>query len=254
MPSIFDMFASQMGDGQLDQIAKQLGADKAQTRDAISMTLPALIEALGRKAEQAGGAEDLHSKLGQASQANRGGSGSMLDQLNDILGQPSQPVGRPAPPSQSRDSDDDILPPTSAPTNRTSQAPATRPTQPISPTQRQPAPQAPSSPLPDIFGELLGNKQGRVSDAVSKSSGLNKEQAGSLISMLGPILSGMLGSQAAEKKMSPTDLTEMLRQDRAKVQQAPGGGMVGKMLDQDGDGDFDMNDMMKLGMGMLFKK
>jgi len=53
MPSIFDMFASQMGEGQLDQIAKQLGADKAQTRDAISMTLPALIEALGRKAEQA---------------------------------------------------------------------------------------------------------------------------------------------------------------------------------------------------------
>jgi len=53
MPSIFDMFASQMGEGQLDQIAKQLGADKAQTRDAISMTRPALIEALGRKAEQA---------------------------------------------------------------------------------------------------------------------------------------------------------------------------------------------------------
>lgn len=247
MPSIFDMFASQMGDGQLDQIAKQLGADKAQTRDAISMTLPALIEALGRKAEQAGGAEDLHSKLGQASQSSRAGSGSMLDQLNDILGQATQPAGRSAPTSQapSRRVEDDILPPTTPPVSRTTNTP----------TQRQSAPQPPSaSPLPDIFGELLGNKQGRVSDAVSKSSGLNKEQAGSLISMLGPILSGILGNQAAEKKMSPTDLTEMLRQDRAKVQQAPGGGMVGKMLDQDGDGDFDMNDMMKLGMGVLFNK
>jgi hypothetical protein len=246
MPSIFDMFASQVGDGQLDQIAKQLGADKAQTRDAISMTLPALIEALGRKAEEAGGAEDLHSKLGQASQANRGNAGSMLDQLNDILGQSSPPAGRSAPElqQQQRPSNDDILPPTSAPTSRTTSNP---------PAQRQPAPKAPSS-LPDIFGELLGNKQGKVSDAVSKTSGLNKEQAGSLISILGPILSGMLGSQAAEKKMSPTDLTEMLRQDRAKVQQAPGGTLVGKMLDQDGDGDFDMSDMMKLGMGMLFNK
>lgn len=249
-----------MGDGQLDQIAKQLGADKAQTRDAISMTLPALIEALGRKAEQAGGAEDLHAKLGQASQANRGGTGSMLDQLNDILGQSAQPAARSAPPqatgtqAQARGNDDDILPPSSPPMNRTTSTPVARPPQPTQPPQRQPAPQAPSSSLPDIFGELLGNKQGRVSDAVSKSSGLNKEQAGSLISMLGPILSGMLGSQAAEKKMSPTDLTEMLRQDRAKVQQAPGGGMVGKMLDQDGDGDFDMNDMMKMGMGMLFNK
>ena len=226
MASIFDMFASQLGEGQLDQIATKLGANKDQTRDAISMTLPALIEALGRKAEQAGGAEDIHAKLGQATQ------------------------------SPSRAAEDDILPPSTPPMTRTTSTPASRPPQPTQqlPTQRQSAPQAPTSSLPDIFGELLGNKQGRVSDAVSKSSGLNKEQAGSLISMLGPMLSGMLGSQASEQKMSPTDLTEMLRKDRAKVQQSPGGGMVGKMLDQDGDGDFDMNDMMKLGMGMLFKK
>ncbi len=251
------MFASQIGEGQLDQIANELGADKAQTRDAISMTLPALIEALGRKTEQAGGAEDLHTKLGQASQAsqaNRSSAESMLDQLNDILGQSSQPAGRvPAPQQPQRAPDDDILPPTSVPSNNTASTPATRVPQANAPAPRQPAPPAPSS-LPDIFGELLGNKQGRVSDAVSKTSGLNKEQAGSLISILGPILSGMLGSQAAQKKMSPTDLTEMLRQDRAKVQQAPGGSLVGKMLDQDGDGDFDMSDMMKMGMGMLFKK
>jgi hypothetical protein len=244
-----------MGEGQLDQIAKQLGADKTQTRDAISMTLPALIEALGRKAEQAGGAEDLHAKLGQASQANRGNAGSMLDQLNDILGESSQTSTRsaPAPQQHTRPTDDDILPPTSSPSARTTNTPPARAPQPTPPSQRQPTPQAPSS-LPDIFGELLGNKQGRVSDAVSKTSGLNKEQAGSLISMLGPILSGMLGSQAAQKKLSPSDLTEMLRQDRAKVQQAPGGSLVEKMLDQDGDGDFDMNDMMKMGMGMLFNK
>lgn len=225
MPSIFDMFASKIGDGQIDQIAKQLGADKNQTRDAISMTLPALIEAMGRKAEQNGGAAELHQKLGQASQ----GGGSMLDQLNDIL------------------------PPETAPTlapNRSSQ-PAPRQSQ---PAPRQSSPSHPSSSMPDIFGELLGNKQGRVSDVVSKSSGLGKDQVGSLISMLGPILAGMLGRQTKEKNMGPDELSEMLRQDRAKVQQSQGGGMLGKMFDQDGDGDFDMSDMMKLGMGMLIKK
>lgn len=266
MPSIFDMIASHLGDGQLDQIAKKIGADKAQTSDAISMSLPALIEALGRKTEQAGGVEDLHKKLGQAGRTGQASNtgGSMLDQLNDILGQESAPASRSAPttaqqPQRGNDRGD-ILPPTSAPATRTSGASPTHaqpvPRQPIpqQPIPQQPIPQQPSSALPDIFGDLLGNKHGRVSDAVSKSSGLNKEQAGSLISMLGPMLSGILENQANSQKMSPADLTEMLRNDRAKVQQSPGGGMIGKMLDQDGDGDFDMNDMMKLGMGMLFKK
>lgn len=246
MASIFDMFASQLNEGHLDQIAKQLGTDKNQTRDAISMTLPALIEALNRKVEQAGGAEDLHKKLGEASQANRSG-GSMLDQLNDILGQGSRPSSVPEPHTRSKSTVEDILPPTTPPATKSSSPPATQPAQ---PTQRQPAPTS----LPDIFGELLGNKQGKLGDAVSRSSGIDKEQAGSLISMLGPILSEMLGSQTKDQQMSPGDLSEMLRKDREKIQQSPGGSMFSKMFDQDGDGDFDMNDMMKLGMDMLLKK
>ncbi len=86
MPSIFDMFASQLGEGQLDQIAKQIGADRGKTQDAISMTLPALIEALSRKTEQSGGAEELHDRLRRESTPPRsgGGGGSMLDQLNEL--------------------------------------------------------------------------------------------------------------------------------------------------------------------------
>ncbi len=72
--------------------------------------------------------------------------------------------------------------------------------------------------------------------------------------MLGPILSSILGNQARQGNLSPTDLTEILRQDRAKVKQAPGGGMLDRLLDQDGDGDFDMSDMLKLGMGMWSNK
>jgi hypothetical protein len=258
MPSIFDIFASQLGENELDQIANKIGADRGQTRDAITMTLPALIEALSRKAEQAGGAEDLHAKLGQAAQGRTTG-GSMLDQLNDIIaGEPGgasrpSPYSSPAPTPQGRTSSPqgDILPPTTPPMTPSSGGAATRTS---APSQRPPAPSAQASPMPDILGELLGTKRGKVSDAVSKTSGLSQDQAGSLISMLGPILSGMLGSQAAEKQMSPSDLTEMLRQDRSKVQQAPGGDLVGKMLDQDGDGDFDMSDMLKLGMGLMSKK
>jgi hypothetical protein len=107
--------------------------------------------------------------------------------------------------------------------------------------------------LPDIFADLLGSKQGRVSDAVSNTSGLSKDQAGSLISILGPILAGVLGGQAKQGQLSPTDLSEMLKRDRAQLHQSAGSNALTAMLDQDGDGDFDMNDMLKLGMGMMKK-
>ena len=48
MPSIFDIFQSQLGEGQLEQIAKQIGVDKSKTRDAMAMTRPTMIEALAR--------------------------------------------------------------------------------------------------------------------------------------------------------------------------------------------------------------
>ncbi len=194
MASIFDIFSSQLNDDQLDKIAKQIGADKGQTQDAISMTLPALIEALGRQSP----GNPLSPSPNQ---------GNLGDILGKLLG-----------------------------------------------GSQAAAPRSSGGGLPDIFGELLGSKQSRVSDAVSKSSGLSKEQTGSLISILGPMLSGAIGSHAQKNNLGVDDLSNMIQNDRAKIQQSPGGGMFGKMLDQDGDGDFDMNDMLKLGIGMMFKK
>jgi len=266
MPSIFDIFQSQLGDGQLDQIANRIGADKSKTRDAIAMTLPTMIEALARQAEKQGGADKIHSQLNNTrvdtplGGVSTSGAGSMLDQLGKILqqeaGATSAPTGRPTTTSNSPFSDtprgsiqDEILPPGMS-------APVSRP----APTPQTQAPQAPPRPQPtgpnpmDIFGELFGNKQGRVADMVSKSSGIGSSQAGSLIEILGPLLSAALAKQTQSGNISSKDLDGILKSDQARVQQAPGGGMFGKLLDQDGDGDFDMNDMLKIGMSMLFKK
>ncbi|MCY2973464.1 MAG: DUF937 domain-containing protein [Planctomycetota bacterium] len=267
MPSIFEIFQSQLGDVQLDQIAKQIGADKSKTRDAIAMTLPTMIEALARQAEKQGGADKIHSQLSntRVSSGSSGGSGSMLEQLGQILQQEggsvaaSQP-GRPSPTSHGSNVSvqEEILPPgMSKPTSKptpTQHSPA--PHHPSTQTQSRPqaSPQS-SGPNPmDIFGELFGNKQGRVADAVSKSSGIGRSQAGSLIEILGPLLSGALAKQTQSGNMSSSDLDSILKKDRARVQQSPGGGLFDKLLDQDGDGDFDMNDMLKIGMSMLFKK
>ncbi len=272
MPSVFDIFKSQVSDDQLSQMAEKLGADKSKVQDAISMSLPALIEALGRKAEQSPPRSQPQSRASQSSNSG----GSMLDMLNETIGGGST---APAPASQRSSQSapqqfDDILPPSSPPSNKPQQSPPAHQHQ--SPSQRSPAPSSSAmgdilgqilgggassgaasggaGGMADIFGDLLGNKRDRISDAVGKSSGLSKDQAGSLISMLGPLLGGALGNHAQQQKLSPDDLAGMLQKERANIQNAPGGGLFGKLLDQDGDGDFDMNDMLKLGMSMMFKK
>jgi hypothetical protein len=229
MASIFDIFASQLNDDQLGNIAKQIGADKGKTQDAISMTLPALIEALGRQT----------SENSAPQSTTQGGFGDILP--------PSTPVGQTKLPAPA---------PTQAPA--ASQRPSTSPLDDIlgkilGGGSQASKPSGSGGDLSDIFSELLGSKQSKVSDAVSKSSGLSKEQTGSLISILGPILSGAIGSHAQKNNLGVEDLSNMIQNDRAKIQKSPGGGIFGKMLDQDGDGDFDMNDMLKLGMGMMFK-
>jgi hypothetical protein len=68
------------------------------------------------------------------------------------------------------------------------------------------------------------------------------------------MLAGAMGSHAKNHNLGVEDLRNRIQKDRSKIQQSPGGGFIGKMLDQDGDGDFDMSDMLKLGMGMMIKK
>ncbi len=105
MASIFDIFASQLGDEQLGKIAKQIGADKNQTQDAISMTLPALIEALGRQADQSA----------TSSANSRSDSGSIVEMLGGGMGNSTSIQADPISVNRSsqnsnRSSFEDILP------------------------------------------------------------------------------------------------------------------------------------------------
>jgi hypothetical protein len=118
----------------------------------------------------------------------------------------------------------------------------------------QAAPAQPASiPGADILGSLLGNKQNKVSDAIGKSSGMNASQVGPLLGMLAPMLISALGSKT-QGKMGPTDLAGMLNGEKQAMEKSASTSFVGRLLDQDGDGDFDLGDVMKLGMSKLFGK
>lgn len=46
----------------------------------------------------------------------------------------------------------------------------------------------------------------------------------------------------------------MLKGEKSKMQQQAGGGLLAGLLDQDGDGDFDLKDMLSLGLKFFRRK
>lgn len=61
--SLADQLFSQLQGAPLQQIAQQLGTSPAQTHGAVSAALPLLLGALGRNAEQPGGAQAIFGAL-----------------------------------------------------------------------------------------------------------------------------------------------------------------------------------------------
>ena len=70
--------------------------------------------------------------------------------------------------------------------------------------------------------------------------------------MLAPMVMGALGKKKQSEGLGVGDLMGFLGGEQKAVEQAGGGSLIGRMLDQDGDGDFDMGDLAKVAMGKLF--
>ena len=108
-----------------------------------------------------------------------------------------------------------------------------------------------------ILRHVLGGKQGNAIDAISKMSGLNSANTGNLMTMLAPIVLGMLGKQKKETNMDQSGLSDMLsRSVKSATNQRQEMGLLGKLLDRDGDGSV-MDDIAGMGMktlGNLFRK
>lgn len=105
-----------------------------------------------------------------------------------------------------------------------------------------------------LLSQILGGRQSHVENAIGKSSGLDASKVAPLLAMLAPMVMGMIGKQQRDHSMSPTDLSGMLERENKSIEKSGGGSFIGRMLDQDGDGDFDLQDVMKVGMGKLFGK
>ncbi len=103
-----------------------------------------------------------------------------------------------------------------------------------------------------ILGHMLGGQPGRVESAVSKTSGLDMASVTRLLPILAPMVLGMLGKKQKQGGLDVGGLASMLGGEREQIErQAPGmAGMVGQLLDADGDGSV-ADDLLKMGGGLL---
>ncbi|MCL7713196.1 DUF937 domain-containing protein [Stenotrophomonas mori] len=113
---------------------------------------------------------------------------------------------------------------------------------------------APSADGAGILGHIFGGNQGRAEAGLAQATGLSGERAGQLLKILAPIVMAFLAQRMASGGQADAGgLGQMLGQEkqRAVQQGGLGGGLLGSLLDQDGDGQVGVSDLIKLGSGLL---
>ena len=103
-----------------------------------------------------------------------------------------------------------------------------------------------------ILGHILGGNQQRAEAGLGQATGLGAN-AGQLLQILAPIVMAFLAQRAQAGGMDAGGLGAVLGREQAQGRQQGGGGgdLLGSLLDQDGDGQVGLGDLIKIGGGLL---
>lgn len=113
-----------------------------------------------------------------------------------------------------------------------------------------------------ILGHIFGARQQGAAQGLGAATGLGSSQAGTLLQVLAPIVMAYLAKQvfssggntlASQLPASPQSLEQALGQEQQTITQQGGigGGLLGAVLDRDGDGDTDFSDLIGLAGSMM---
>lgn len=221
--SLIDQLLSQLQGAPEGQIAAQLGTDRATAHSAIEAALPMIVGALGANAQQPGGAGNLLSAL----QRDHAGAGA-LDVgglLGSLLGGGSGGAAGGL---------GGLLGSVLG-----GQPPASR-----------------QLDAGGILGHIFGKAQPRAETGLGQATGLSSTQASQLLKLLAPIVMAFLARQVSARNMDAGGLGSLLGQERSRVQNQGGlgGGLLGAVLDQNGDGKLDVSDLLKAGGSLLGRR
>lgn len=222
--SLVDAFLSQLQGAPLDQLSQQLGTDHGQTREAVGAALPLLMGALGRNAAEPQGAQQLwgalqrdHSPAALGGEAGGAGGLDLGGLLGSLLG-----GGSSAGNNMGANGGLGGLGSLGAGNGAA------------------------------ILGHIFGGQQQRAEAGLGQATGLGPK-AGSLLQLLAPLVMAFLAQRVQAGQMDPGNLGQVLGQEKEQLrnQGGIGGGLLGSLLDQDGDGQVGLNDLMKIGGSLM---
>ena len=103
-----------------------------------------------------------------------------------------------------------------------------------------------------ILGHIFGGNQQRAEAGLGQATGLGAN-AGQLLQILAPIVMAFLAQRTQAGGMDAGSLGAVLGREHAQVRQqgGVGGDLLGSLLDQDGDGQVGLGDLIKIGGGLL---
>lgn len=231
-PSMVDELLAQLQGAPIQQMAQNLGQSEAQTQQAVQAAVPMMLGALGNNAQSAGGASALfealqrdHAGAGAGAGPDLGGllgsllgggggaqSGGLGGMLGSVLG---GALGGGA----------------------AAGAPASAPA---------------ALDGASILGHIFGGQQDQATANLGQATGLGSN-AGNLLKMLAPLVMSFLAQRVMSGGLNSSQLGNALGEEKAQVQQQGGlgGGLLGSLLDQNGDGKLDVSDLMKIGGSLL---
>lgn len=108
-----------------------------------------------------------------------------------------------------------------------------------------------------ILGHIFGARQQGAAQGLGVATGLKGDKASVLLKILAPIVMAYLAKrmfgQGQAAASTPQGLGAILGQEQQQIRQqgGVGGSLLGAVLDQDGDGQLGLGDLLKLGGGML---
>lgn len=227
--SLSQQLFSQLQGEPMQQIAQQLGTSTEQASSAVSQALPLMMGALGNQAQQGGqGAAGIASMLG-ALGGGQGGSqaGGLGDILGGLLGGSGNAAGG-------------------------GLAGALGGLVGSVLGGGQSAGSTSAGNAGDLLATVFGNQgSARAAEGLGQSTGLGTQGAGNLLGMLLPIVMSFLSQHFLQGGNGTQQLDQALAQERQQLDNQGAGGALASLLDQNGDGKLDMNDLVKLGSSLL---